>query len=67
MKTKLVDAKTLLATIFDAKSRPCLRWLRMQQEARTIPFIRIGRLVRFDPDAVRASLERRTVGKILPK
>ena len=56
---KLRDAKGLLETLFDESCRPSLRWLRTQQKRRAIPSCRIGRLVFFDPDAVRAALNGR--------
>ena len=56
---RLVDAKGLLETLFDESCRPSLRWLRTQQKRRAIPSSRIGRLVFFDPDAVRAALNGR--------
>lgn len=61
---RLVDAKGLLETLFDDGCRPSLRWLRTQQKCRAIPSCRIGRLVFFDPDAVRATLNR---GKAVAK
>jgi hypothetical protein len=57
--SQLVDAQGLLEAIFDEASRPTVRWLREQQEKRTIPFVKIGRLVRFDPLQVREALEQR--------
>lgn len=56
---KLRDAKGLLETLWDESCRPSLRWLRTQQKRRAIPSCRIGRLVFFDPDAVRAVLNGR--------
>ena len=63
IKTRqLVDATGLLHTLFpDPKSRPSLRWLRSQQKARSIPFVKFGRLVFFDPSEVEKAIERRTV------
>jgi hypothetical protein len=54
---KLVDARGLLEALFDESSRPSLRWLRNAQAQRKIPFMRLGRLIRFDPSAVRAAIE----------
>jgi len=34
-----------------------LRWLRQMQAQRKIPYVKIGHLVRFDVDQVRAALE----------
>ncbi len=53
---KLVDAPALLEILFEKKSRPSLRWLRNQQADGKIPFAKIGRLVFFDPEQVRAKL-----------
>jgi hypothetical protein len=53
---KLVDAKGLLTALFDESCRPSLRWIRDQQRRRAIPFVRIGRLVFFDVNQVRARL-----------
>ena len=61
---QLVDGLTLLEIIFPKKCRPTLRWLRDQQENRSVPFRKIGRLVFFDPNEVReAWRDRFTVGK----
>ncbi|MDQ8199688.1 hypothetical protein QEH56_16115 [Pelagicoccus enzymogenes] len=54
--SKLVDGKTLLADLFDQKSRPSLRWLRRMRKKGTIPFYVIGGLIRYDPDEVRSAL-----------
>jgi len=56
---QLVDAKRLLELLFDEASRPSLRWLREQQARRTIPFVRLGRLVFFDPNCVRDAMNSR--------
>jgi len=59
---KLVTAERLLEALFDEQSRPSLRWLRKMQAQRTIPYFKIGHLVRFDVNAVReALLEERCV------
>jgi len=50
---QLVDGPTLLEIIFKPECRPTLRWLRDQQKRRAIPFLKIGRLVFFDPVTVR--------------
>lgn len=55
----LVDALRLLETIFDPESRPSLRWLRDQTAKRTIPFLKIGHKVYFDPAKVRQALAKR--------
>ncbi|MBI4328199.1 MAG: hypothetical protein HY674_23465 [Chloroflexi bacterium] len=62
MRLQLLDAKQLLETQFAEACRPSVRWLRTQTANRTIPSIRIGRLVFYEPDLVRAALEsKRTV------
>ncbi len=63
MKTnKLVDAQTLLQELFPESARPSVRWLREQQKRRALPYIRLGRLIFFDPDAVRQAIsERHTI------
>jgi len=53
---KLVSAEQLLELLFDEKSRPSLRWLRAQTKGKVIPHIRIGHLVFFDVEMVRAAL-----------
>ncbi|MGJ8650789.1 MAG: hypothetical protein ACSHX4_10555 [Opitutaceae bacterium] len=55
--TKLLDANGLLEALFDKQSRPSLRWLRQMQAQRKIPYIKLGHLVRFDVEKVRAALE----------
>lgn len=57
--SKLVDAPTLLEILFDERSRPTVRWLRKMQADGTIPFIKIGHLVRFEVDEVRKSLRKK--------
>lgn len=56
----LLTAEELLKAIWpNPKSRPSLRWLREQQARRTLPMVKIGRLVFFDPAKVRHSIEKR--------
>jgi hypothetical protein len=57
--TGLVDAATLLKTNWHPDSTPSLRWLRDQTAKRTIPYIKIGHKVFFDPAKVRQSLAKR--------
>ena len=52
---RLVSANELLATIFSEEVRPSLRWLRQQQARRTVPFIKVGARVFFDPSEVLAT------------
>ena len=51
-----MDAEQLLDQLFTPEARPSIRWLREQTKARAIPFFRIGHLVFFDVDMVRAAL-----------
>jgi hypothetical protein len=53
LESKLVDATGLLEALFPETSRPSVRWVRSLQRKRLIPFIRLGRLVRFDVAEVR--------------
>jgi hypothetical protein len=57
----LVDAPGLLKALFDEGSRPTVRWVRDMQQKRLIPFLKIGRMVRFDPVKARAALDKLTV------
>lgn len=56
LKGKLVNAVQLLELLFEPECRPSLRWLRTQTKAKAIPHVRIGHLVFFDQDLVRAAL-----------
>ena len=56
---KLVDARGLLDALFADGVKPTIKWVRNQQKARVIPFKKIGRLVFFDVQEVRAALNRR--------
>jgi hypothetical protein len=59
----LVDGPRLLETLFpNPVCRPSLRWLRTNQ--RTLPYVRIGRLVWFDPKLVKAQLDARAMSKV---
>jgi hypothetical protein len=60
----LVSGERLLELIFDEDSRPSVRWLHNQKKRRAIPYLKIGRLVRYDPDRVREAMNLRfAVGK----
>jgi hypothetical protein len=67
VKGKLVGAVQLLELLFAPECRPSLRWLRSQTRAKTIPYIRIGHLVFFDVEMVRAALagKRLVLGRTL--
>jgi uncharacterized protein YbaR (Trm112 family) len=59
LNSQLVDGPKLLEILFPPDCRPTLRWLRDQQKARRIPFVKIGRLVFFSPANVRTALEKK--------
>ena len=56
VKGKLVGAEEMLGQVFAPQCKPSLRWLRTQTKAKSIPYIRIGHLVFFDVEMVRAAL-----------
>jgi hypothetical protein len=56
-----VDARKLLEILFAPECRPSVRWLRTQQAARKIPFVKISRLVFFDPVVCKAALDAKAV------
>jgi hypothetical protein len=60
---ELLDANGLLERLWpDPRSRPSLRWLREMQKRKTLPYVRIGRRIYFDPRQVAAAIaERLTV------
>jgi hypothetical protein len=54
----LVDGPRLLEILFPrTECRPSLRWLRDRTARGEIPYIRLGRLIFFNPPRVRAALE----------
>lgn len=55
----MVRANGLLETLWPKKEdRPSLRWLKKQQAARSIPFLKVGKCVFYVPSKVRKALER---------
>ena len=56
---QFVSAEQLLKILWDECSRPSLRWLREQQARRTIPFVKIGARVWFQPSAVKGHLQEK--------
>jgi hypothetical protein len=54
---QFVSAEVLLETLFDKRSRPSMKWLRLRQKSGQIPSVKIGRLVFFDPDHVKEELQ----------
>ena len=59
VRGKLVSAEQLLEQLFAPECKPSLRWLRTQTKAKVIPYVRIGHLVFFDVEMVRATLTSR--------
>ena len=59
LSSKLVNAVGLLEQVFAKNNRPSLRWVREQQKNRTIPFIKIGKFVFFDPPSVVEALAKK--------
>jgi hypothetical protein len=56
----LLNAEGVLSAVWpDPSSRPSLRWMREQQAKRTLPYVKCGRLVFFDPAKVRQALAKR--------
>lgn len=52
-----VGHERLLELIWpDEKARPSVKWLHHQRANRQIPYIRVGRLIFYDPVRVKASL-----------
>ena len=62
---RLVRGERLLELIFpDEGSRPCTKWLHQQRTSRSIPYKRVGRLIFYDPDEVRAAFDKCTIKAI---
>ncbi len=61
LKGKLVSAEQLLDLVFAPECKPSMRWLRSQTKAKSIPFLRIGHLIFFDVEMVRAALARKNL------
>jgi len=55
---KLVTAERLLEILFHEESRPSKRWLEEQRKRRAIPFVKLGRLIFYDPDKVMERIEK---------
>lgn len=60
LSQELVDAETCVQIVWPRpECRPSVRWFRQRQKNREVPFVKIGRLVFFDPVQVRASLAKK--------
>jgi hypothetical protein len=58
----LVTARKLLELIWpDEECRPCVRSVRSWTASRILPSVRVGGLIFYDVEAVRAALAKRTV------
>ncbi len=68
LRGKLVSAEQLLEQLFAPECKPSLRWLRTQTKAKSIPHVRIGHLVFFDVEMVRAALAAKNMvrGRMMP-
>lgn len=55
----LADAEACIRKVFAEESRPSLRTFRYWQSRGWIPYLKVGRLTFFDPEEVRAALNRR--------
>jgi uncharacterized protein YbaR (Trm112 family) len=60
---QLVDAEKLLEILFPPECRPTLRWLRERQKKRDIPFVKLGRLIYFNPASVQDALAKQPTAK----
>ena len=60
LPSQYVQGPQLLEIIFAPDCRPSLRWLRDHQDQ--MPCVRIGRLVFFDPPAVKAYFDAKKGG-----
>jgi hypothetical protein len=60
-----LNAEELLKVIWpNPKCRPSLRWLREMQAIKAVPYVKCGRLVFFQADAVRQALLKSAVKAI---
>jgi hypothetical protein len=57
--TALVAAQACIERVFDEESKPSLRTFREWQAKGIIPYLKIGRLVFFNPEEVRHALNKR--------
>jgi hypothetical protein len=57
----LVKGPQLLKIIFEEESRPSMQWLRAQVKARSIPYLKRGRLLFFRPRTVLDFLAQKEV------
>jgi len=55
----LVDAITCIDQVFEGERKPSIRTFRDWQAKGLIPVFKIGRLTYFDPEQVRAALNKR--------
>ena len=55
----LINAEKLREVVFDPECRPSMRSIREWTRLRILPHVRIGRLIYFDPEEVRAALGKK--------
>ena len=61
-RARLVTAGKLLEVIWpDAECRPCIRSIRSWSASRILPSVRVGRLVFYDVEQVKAALLKRFI------
>jgi hypothetical protein len=60
-RARLVTASKLIEEIWDADCRPCIRSIRSWTTSRILPSVRVGKLIFYDVDQVKAALAKRTV------
>lgn len=59
VSSPLVSGETLLATLFPVEeNRPCARTLARWKNQGLIPFVKIGRMVFFDPVKVQRAIDK---------
>jgi hypothetical protein len=63
LPVQLVDAEKLLEILFPSECRPTLRWLRERQKKREIPYVKLGRLVYFNPAQVQDAFAKQPTAK----
>lgn len=61
--SRYVDAERLRITVWEPESAPSLRSIRTWQANGTLPYVKLGARVWFDPAAVKAALESRRTRK----
>ena len=63
IESRLVDSEGLLEALFPESCRPSMRWLSSMRDKGVVPYFKIGHLIFYDIDLVRAALKRRCLVK----